>query len=129
MRFSFLPAIAAAVALSGCVMQVPQPVPAPVVVTPAPNTPVVVAPRPTQPVVVTPAPSSNIARQVVSAEMAKRLPGRNVAPLTDCVVSNASMAELADLASMQGKAGAADAVASIVKRPATTQCIARAAVA
>ena len=124
MRFSVLPALAAAVALSGCVMAVPPG--QPVVVTPTPSAPVVVAPKPNQPVVVTPAPSSNIARQVVSAEMAKRLPGRNVAPLTDCVVQNASMAELADLAAMQGKPGAANAVASIVSRPATSQCIARA---
>lgn len=123
MRFSVLPALAAAIALSGCVMTVPPTPTGPVV---SPTAPVVVAPPPKTPVVVTPAPSSNIARQVVSAEMAKRLPGRNVAPLTDCVVQNASMAELADLAAMQGKPGAAGAVASIVSRPATSQCIARA---
>lgn len=122
MRFSVLPATAAAIALSGCVMTVPPTATGPV----APTAPVVVTPLPNSPVVVTPAPSSNIARQVVSAEMAKRLPGRNVAPLTDCVVQNASMAELADLATLQGKPGAAGAVASIVSRPATSQCIARA---
>ncbi|WP_134724548.1 hypothetical protein [Paracoccus luteus] len=119
MRLTVLPVLAAALALSGCVVAVP---PGAQVATP----PVVVTP----PVTVTPARPDNVAaRQVVNAEMAKRLPGRNVAPLTDCVVSNATMAEMADLAAMQGTTGAADAVASIVKRPAVSQCIARAAVA
>ena len=123
MRYTLISAVAAAAALSGCVATVPgvqQPVTPPVVVTPAPNTPVVVTPLPNN------VPDTITARTVVSAEMAKRLPGRNVAPLTDCVVQNASMAELADLAAMQGKPGAANAVASIVSRPATSQCIARA---
>ena len=120
MRLTVLPVLAAALALSGCVVAVPTQ--APDVVAP----PVVVRP----PVTVTPArPDTAAARQVVNAEMARRLPGRNVAPLTDCVVANATMAELADLASMQGTPGAADAVASIVKRPAASQCISRAAVA
>lgn len=117
MRISVFPALIAAVALSGCV-----------VVPPTGTTPGVVAP----PVVVTPpaAPPQNaVARQVINAEMARRLPGRNVAPLTDCVVANATMAELSDIAAQQGQAGAAGAVAAIVGRPATSQCIARAAVA
>lgn len=125
MRFTLLPVLAAALAVSGCVATVPgatvtaQP---PVVVTPAPTAP---TPAPTTGRV----PDSATARTVVNAEMAKRLPGRNIGPVTDCVVANASQAELADLAAMQGKPAAADAVASIVKRPATSQCIAKAAVA
>ena len=41
-------------------------------------------------------PNNAVARQVINAEMARRLPGRNVGPLTDCVVANASQAELAE---------------------------------
>jgi len=115
MRISILPALAAAAVLAGCVAVPPT---GPIVTTP------------TAPVITAPAqPSNAVARQVVSSEMARRLPGRNVAPLTDCVMQNATMAELADIASLQGQSGAAGAVAAIVSRPATAQCIQRAAVA
>lgn len=124
MRNSFLIACAAAMALSGCVVAVPtaQPPQPPVVVTP---------PRPSAPVVVTPpAPATRTvdagsARQVVSAELARRYPGRNVGPMADCIIANASMAEQADLLAMKGTAGASDAMAAIVKKPATAQCIAK----
>ena len=120
MRLSVLPVLAAAAALAGCVA-VPPPAVAP--------GPVVVAPPAGGAVVVTPptaTPNNAAARQVINAEMARRLPGRNVGPLTDCVVSNATMAELADIAQ---SADASGAVASVVGRPATTQCIAGAAAA
>ena len=134
MRFSLVAAVAAVATLSGCVATVPgATVPAaPVVVTPArPGTTVVTPPTPGATVVVTPAPTvktvdAGSARSVISAELAKRAPGRNVGPLTDCVVANASQAELADIAAMQGKPAAANAVATIVSKPATTQCISRA---
>ena len=61
--------------------------------------------------------------------MAKRLPGRNVAPYTACVLDNATDAEIADLSTLTGQASAADAVASIVRRSGTTACIGRVAVA
>lgn len=119
MRLSLTAAVAATALLSACVAPV-----APVVVTPPPVTPPVVTPLPT----ISDA-TRTTARRVVNLEMAKRLPGRNVAPYTDCVISNATMAEVTDLAGMSGRAGAADAVAVIVKRPATSQCIARVATA
>ena len=104
---------AAALALSGCVMQnpgmAPLPAPLPPVAVPSPD----VAVR-------------DSARVVVNREMAKRLPGANVAPYTDCVMQNATTAELAGIAD---SANASGAVASIVGRPATTQCIAGAAAA
>lgn len=108
----------AAAVLSGCVAPVP---PATVVTAP----PVVVAPAPT----VLDAGTRQVARTVVNVEMQKRLPGANVAPYTDCVMANATTAELIDIAqaSRAGVAGTADSVASIVSRPATTQCIAAAA--
>ncbi len=117
MRLSFTVTAAAALALSGCVAAVP-----PVVTTPGP---VVVSPGPVAP----DAAVRTAATQVVNIEMARRLPGRNVAPYTACVLDNATMAEIADLATLSGQMGAADAVASIVSRPATTQCISRVAVA
>lgn len=127
MRLSLLPALGMAVALSGCVMAVPAPTaPPPVTVTPAP---VVVTPRPNQPVVVTPpvrTVDAGSARQVVSAELARRYPGRNVGPMADCVIANATMAEQSELLAGAGTPRANDAMAAIVKKPATAQCIARA---
>ncbi|MBV0890655.1 hypothetical protein KTN05_02170 [Paracoccus sp. Z118] len=116
MRLSFPVIAAAALALSGCVAAVPVgTVPAPVVVTPAPSG-VSGATR-------------AAASQVVNVEMARRLPGRNVAPYTACVLDNATQAEIADLATLSGQAGAADAVAGIVRRSGTTACISRVSVA
>ena len=103
----------AALALSGCVMQTPGMAPAPVL-PPA-------APKPDTA-------ARDSARVVVNREMAKRLPGANVAPYTDCVLQNATTAELASIAD-SGADGAGNAVASIVGRPATSQCIAGAAAA
>lgn len=124
MRLTVLPVLATAVALAGCVA-VPPPATGPagtVVTTPPGGGTVVVTPPAATP-------NNAVARQVINAEMARRLPGRNVGPLTECVVSNATMAELADIAAQQGQPGAAGAVAAVVSRPATTQCIQRAAVA
>lgn len=118
MRLSLIPAVLAAASLSACVAPMPQ------------------GQRPAAPVVVTPMPAPGVsdatrsaARRVVNVEMARRLPGRNVAPYTACVLDNASMAEVTDLAGLSGQPGAADAVAVIVKRPAASQCIARVATA
>lgn len=107
-----LPLTLAGFALAGCVYGPP-----PAQVTPVPQ------PAPTD--LVTPA-MRLAAQQVVNREMAKRLPGVNVAPYTGCVIQNANMAEITDLASMSAgdDARAAGAVAAIVQRPATTQCIA-----
>ena len=73
--------------------------------------------------------SRQIARNVINTEMQKRLPGANVAPYTDCVINNASMAELSDIAArgVTDTGTAASSVATIVQRPDTTQCIAKVA--
>lgn len=115
MRYSLIAAVTAMTALSGCV--VPATGPVPTAPTPVPGT-----------AGLTPA-QRVAARNVINAEMGKRLPGVNTQPYTDCVLSNASMAEMADLAAIAAGAtgGAPDAVAAIVKRPATTQCIAKVA--
>lgn len=118
MRFtSFTGLGIAALALAGCVATTPMPGTAPTA--PAgPATPTVLD-----------AASRQVARNVINTEMQKRLPGANTAPYTDCVVNNATTAELIDIAqaSRAGIGGTADSVASIVSRPATTQCIAAAA--
>ncbi|WP_299839705.1 hypothetical protein [uncultured Paracoccus sp.] len=111
---------AAAVAVTACVPVTPMTGQPPVTAAPPP-----VATTPT----VLDASSRAIARTTINAEMSKRLPGANTAPYTDCVVNNATTAELIDIAQMTnaGASGAGDSVAAIVKRPATTQCIAAAA--
>ncbi|MDB6178495.1 hypothetical protein PAF17_13410 [Paracoccus sp. Z330] len=107
---------AAALTLAACVAPLPT-------TGPAPTAPVTTAPTTLD------AASRQAARTVINSEMQKRLPGVNVAPYTDCVVNNATTAEMIDIAQMSaaGSVGAADSVASIVSRPATTQCIASAA--
>lgn len=104
---------AAALALSGCVVQNPNghiPAPAPVV-TPGPD-----------------ALARTAARGAINREMARRLPGANVAPYTECVVNHATTAELTDIGRIAtGDGNVGNAVAAIVGRPATSECIARAA--
>ena len=106
---------AAALALSGCVVQDPNMArPVPPVVTPALPSADAVA--------------RTAARTAINQEMARRLPGANVAPYTDCVVNNASAAELIDIGRQVNQGGnVGNSVAAIVGRPATTQCIAGAA--
>lgn len=109
---------AAALALSGCVVQNPN-----------------AAPPAIPPVAMPTAPAADAiaqtaARTAVNREMARRLPGANVAPYTDCVVNNASAAELANIGQQSAAGGnVGDSVAAIVGRPATSECIARAAAA
>ncbi|WP_208021222.1 hypothetical protein [Paracoccus alkanivorans] len=119
MRFiSFAGIGVVALALAGCAVTTPQTGTVPTAPTTTPATPTTLD-----------AASRQVARNVINSEMEKRLPGANVAPYTDCVMSNATTAELIDIAqaSRAGVAGTADSVASIVSRPATTQCISGAA--
>lgn len=105
---------ASALALAGCVVQNPGQMPAIDTIIPPIAAPAVDAV------------AQGTARTVVNREMARRLPGANVAPYTDCVINNASASELASIAQADNS-GAAGAVAGIVGRPATSECIARAA--
>lgn len=104
----------AALALSGCVVQNPNghmPTPGPVVTGPSPD-----------------AVARNAARGAINQEMARRLPGANVSPYTECVLSNATTAELTDIGrTVSSNGNTSNAVAAIVGRPATSECIARAA--
>ncbi len=111
---------AASLVLAGCVARVPPT---------QPTSPIPTPPPVTNPGTTLDSSTRAVARDVVNREMAKRLPGRNVAPYTDCVLNNASMAELSDIAARGvGDAGsAASSVATIVTRPAATQCIAKVA--
>lgn len=116
-------------ALAGCVAPL-----SPQAVAPNPPAPAPAAPAPAP---AAPAPSivdttaRTAARNVVNREMAKRLPGVNTAPYTDCVINNASASEIAGIAARAGTdtGEAANTVAGIVQRPATTQCIAKVAAA
>ena len=120
MRFQLFAAFGvAALSLSACVA------PVPLATTTTTTTPGVTTPA--QPATLDAA-SRQIARNVINTEMQKRLPGANVAPYTDCVINNATTAELIDIA-QASTSGTADSVATIVSRPATTQCIAGAAAA
>lgn len=112
---------AASLILAGCVARVPPSQPSPPIPTPAP--------APSQPSTTLDSSTRAVARDVVNREMAKRLPGRNVAPYTDCVINNASMAELSDIASrgVNDSGSAASSVATIVQRPAASQCVAKVA--
>ncbi|WBU60953.1 hypothetical protein [Paracoccus albus] len=114
---------AASLILAGCVARVPPSQPSSPIPTPAP------APAPSQPSTTLDSSTRAVARDVVNREMAKRLPGRNVAPYTDCVINNASMAELSDIASrgVNDSGSAASSVATIVQRPAASQCVAKVA--
>ena len=105
---------ASALALSGCVVQNPDQAALPPVALPTMPSPDAAA--------------RTAARTAVNQEMARRLPGANVAPYTDCVVNNASAAELIDIGRQVNQGGnVGNSVAAIVGRPATTQCIAGAA--
>ncbi|MDO5529253.1 MAG: hypothetical protein Q4F71_07605 [Paracoccus sp. (in: a-proteobacteria)] len=115
---------AVALVLAGCVAPVTPA--APPVAPPAPRP--APAPAPTPPTTTVDAAARTVARTAINREMARRLPGVNVAPYTDCVVNNASMAEIADIARAASNTEAtANAVAAVVRRPATSQCIARVA--
>ena len=70
----------------------------------------------------------NTAKGVVNGVVAQRFPGVNAAPLTDCVIDNASRGEIFDIA----KAGATgvtpstvETVTTIASRPETVQCISK----
>ncbi|WBU63092.1 hypothetical protein [Paracoccus aerodenitrificans] len=112
---------AVSLALAGCVAPVTTQPTAPIV-----NPPVTQPPPPTNTL---DSSTRSVARDVINREMAKRLPGRNVGPITDCVVNGASMAELTDIAArgVNDSASAAASVAVIVAREPAKGCIGRAA--
>lgn len=108
MRLSLILTIAT-LAVSGCVVQnpgmAPPPAPLPPVATPNPDAAV-----------------RSSARVVINRQMAKNMPGIDIAPYTDCVVQNATTAELAGIAD---SASPSAPIAEIVKRPATSACLGR----
>ena len=68
-----------------------------------------------------------VARSVVDGEVARRFPGINAKPVTDCIIDNASAEELITLASTAATrdAGrAADTVGTVLRRADTLKCIA-----
>ena len=69
------------------------------------------------------------AKSVVNSVVEKRFPGVNAAPITDCIIDNASTSEIFKLAGA-AVTGVDDStiktVVDITKRPDTTKCIAKA---
>ncbi|WP_085306900.1 succinate dehydrogenase [Planktotalea arctica] len=68
------------------------------------------------------------AKGVVNGVVAQQFPGVNAAPITDCVIDNATRFEIFDIA----KAGATgvtqstvEAVTTIAQRPETVNCISK----
>ncbi len=67
------------------------------------------------------------AKSVVNEVIADKFPGVNAAPVTDCVIDNASASELLTIASAAATGvtpATADTIIDITKRPETVQCLA-----
>jgi len=72
------------------------------------------------------------AKSVVNDVVADKFPSVNVAPITDCVIDNASASEILTIASAAVTGvteTTANAVVDITKRPETVQCLASDALA
>ncbi|MFD1509695.1 succinate dehydrogenase [Lacimonas salitolerans] len=68
------------------------------------------------------------AKTVVNQIVAERLPGVNAAPVTDCVIDNASASEIALVAraSVTGiTERTVDTVVDVTRRPETLSCLAQ----
>lgn len=71
------------------------------------------------------------ARRVVNAQVQQIAPGTNATLLTDCIINNASAQEILIIAAGASgvQTGASNTIATILQRPAVTQCAARAVLA
>ena len=72
------------------------------------------------------------AKGVVNGVVKNRFPGVNAAPVTDCIIDNASLNEIFDIAkaAVTGvTAETTNVVVDIAKRPATVKCIVEKSVA
>ncbi|MFC5737675.1 hypothetical protein DFO80_10643 [Rhodobacter sp. 140A] len=68
------------------------------------------------------------AKSVVNGVVAQKMPGVNAAPVTDCIIDNASMGEVYSIAKGAVVGVSADTVSTVMtiaQRPATMSCIAR----
>lgn len=68
------------------------------------------------------------AKTVVNGVVENKFPGLNAAPITDCIIDNASVSEILTLAkaSVVGvQQDTVDTVVSISQRPETAKCIAK----
>ena len=67
----------------------------------------------------------SVAKATVADVASRRFPGVPVTPISDCVIDNASAAEILTLARAAGAADAqaAGAVADVLSRPATIDCL------
>ncbi|MFC3059181.1 succinate dehydrogenase [Paenirhodobacter populi] len=68
------------------------------------------------------------AKSVVNSVVAQKMPGVNAAPVTDCIIDNASMSEIYSIsrgAVVGVDADTVNTVMTIAKRPDTLSCITR----
>ncbi|MFQ6547373.1 succinate dehydrogenase [Aestuariibius sp. 2305UL40-4] len=68
------------------------------------------------------------AKSVVSGVVATRFPGLDVAPVTDCIIDNASSSEILTIAraALTGPdARTTETIVAIAQRPETVRCIAQ----
>lgn len=70
----------------------------------------------------------NTAKGVVNGVVGQRFPGVNAAPVTDCVIDNASRFEIFDIAKADATGvtpETVETVTTIASRPETVQCISK----
>jgi hypothetical protein len=63
------------------------------------------------------------AKSVVNAEVTRRFPGGNAAPVTDCIIDAASAGEIIRIAGVTPEIS--QEVVTIARRPESVQCIAQ----
>ncbi|MEM9796698.1 MAG: hypothetical protein AAF919_09425 [Pseudomonadota bacterium] len=67
------------------------------------------------------------ARSVVNAEMERRFPGAPTAPVTDCVIANATSEEIITVATAAATGPderTAQTISTVLRRPDTIRCVA-----
>lgn len=65
------------------------------------------------------------AYRVVSEQLSRRMPGADVRPYANCIMSNATAQDLSNIAAAGARAG--EAISQVVARPKASQCISAAA--
>lgn len=72
-------------------------------------------------------PTDRNAYGVVAANLSARIPGQNVQPYASCIMQNSTPAEILNISNAGVGVGSSNIISTIVARPQTSQCIARAA--
>lgn len=70
-------------------------------------------------------PTDRYVLAIVTASLYERLPGQQAKPYANCIMQNATSSEISKISELGIGPASSDLMASIVRRPQTTQCIAR----